>query len=108
MKLHIGDEILVTAGKDKGRKGKVEKVFPGKGLVLVPQLNVYKKTRRGYGDQKGGIFEVSRPLRVANVALICPNCKKATRVGYRVLENGQKERICRRCKRQVDKGETKQ
>ncbi|MBI4029063.1 MAG: 50S ribosomal protein L24 [Candidatus Blackburnbacteria bacterium] len=107
MKLHIGDEILVTAGKDKGRQGKIEKVIKAKNLVLVPQINVYKKTKRGYGDQKGGVFEVSRPLPVANVALICPNCKKPTRVGYRILENGQKERICRKCKRQITQKETK-
>lgn len=107
MKLHIGDEIIVTVGKDKGRRGKIEKVIPRKDLVLVPKLNVYKKTRRGTNDQKGGIFEISRPLRVANVALVCPSCKKVTRVGYRVLENGQKERICRKCKRQVDKTEIK-
>ena len=108
MKLHIGDTILVTAGKDKGRQGQIGKVIKAKNLVLVPEVNVYKKTRRGYGDQKGGVFEISRPLPVANVALICPSCKKPSRVGYRVLESGQKERICRKCKRQINKKETKQ
>ncbi len=99
MKLRVGDEVLVTAGKDKGRKGKVDKVFPAVGRVRVTGLNVYKKTRRGVGDQKGGIVEFTRPLPVANVALICPNCGKPTRVSYKITKIGEKSRSCAKCKR---------
>lgn len=102
MKLRIGDEILVTAGKDKGKHGKIARVYPVAERVLVPEINVYKKHKKGIGDQKGGVFELSRPLSTAKVALICPSCKKPTRVGFRILENGEKNRICAKCKRQID------
>lgn len=108
MKIKIGDEILVTGGKDKGRKGKVEKVFPSRSAsksnkVFVPGVNIYKKTKKGYGDEKGGIFEISRPLPIAKVALICPQCKKQTRVGYRTDKDGTKTRICLKCDKSIDK-----
>lgn len=101
MKLRIGDEILVTAGKDKGRKGKIEGVFRKEDRVLIPGVNVYKKTRKSFGGEKGGIFELSRPLPIASVALICPNCDKQTRVSYRVDKRGEKTRICAKCKREI-------
>lgn len=101
MKLQKGDEVVITAGKDKGKRGKVEKVFPKKDRVLVPNVNVYKKTRRGFRGEKGGIFEFSRPLPSANIALVCPQCGKPTRVAYRVDKRGEKTRICAKCKREV-------
>ena len=106
MKLKIGDEILVTAGKDKGRRGKIERVFPKEGRILVPGLNVYKRHRRGLAGKKGGIIEFSRPLPVSGVAFVCPHCGKQTRVGFKILSGG-KVRICRKCKRQIDKKENK-
>lgn len=102
MKLRVGDEVLVTAGKDKGRTGKIEAVFPAGDRVAIPNVNVYKRHRKGLGEQKGGIVEFSRPLPVANVVLVCPHCKKPTRVGWRVLKNGEKTRVCAKCKRQID------
>lgn len=107
MKLRIGDEILVTAGKDKGKHGKVARVYPISERVLIPEINVYKKHKKGFGDQKGGVFEFSRPLPTAKVALVCPSCKKPTRVAYQVHENGEKNRICAKCKKQVDKEQEK-
>lgn len=101
-KLRAGDEVLVTAGKDKGRKGKIDKVFPGEGRVRVLGLNVYKKTRKGIGDQKGGIIGFARPLPIANVALICPNCGKFTRVTYKITKTGEKLRSCAKCKRIIE------
>ncbi|HBL51825.1 MAG: 50S ribosomal protein L24 [Microgenomates group bacterium GW2011_GWA2_39_19] len=97
MKLHIGDQIIVTVGKDKGRKGKVEKVFPETDKVRVAGLNVYKKHVKSYMGQKGGIVERFRPLPVSNVMLVCPECGKATRVGYRFDKIGSKDRICKAC-----------
>lgn len=105
MKLKIGDEILVTVGKDKGRTGKIGKIFPKKNKVLVPEVNVYKRHRRpvpALGIQ-GGILEFSRPLPIGNVVLMCPNCKKQTRIGYLVLKDGVKVRVCRKCGKQLDK-----
>lgn len=104
MKLKTGDEILITAGKDKGRRGKIEIISPKTGRVLVPGVNIYKKHQKGgLGGQKGGIFEISRPLLTGNIALICPNCHKQTRVGYKILKSGEKVRICQKCTRQIDK-----
>lgn len=103
MKLRIGDEVLVTVGKDKGRTGKIEKIFPKKSKVLVPEINVYKRHRRPVPALgiKGGILEFSRPMPVGNIVLMCPSCKKQTRIGYSVLKDGEKIRICRKCKKQI-------
>lgn len=102
MKLKVGDEVLVTAGKDKGRRGKIDKVFLKEDRVRVENINVYKKHVRGIGDRKGGVIEFSRPLPTSNVALVCPHCGKPTRVGYRVDKKGEKTRICVKCKRAIE------
>lgn len=97
MKLKKGDSIIVLKGKDKGRKGKVDKIFPKTGKVFIPGINVYKKHARKQSERKpGGIIEIVKPLPVANVALVCPKCKKPTRIGYQVSK-GSKTRICRKC-----------
>lgn len=100
MKLKKGDKIRVMSGKDKGRGGTIEKVLPTKNQVLVPGINVYKKHTRPRGQNKGGIIDVVRPLAASKVALVCPKCKKTTRIGYR-LEDRSKVRICRRCQEAV-------
>lgn len=102
MKFRKGDEILVTAGKDKGRKGKIEKIFPKRGRVLIANVNVYKKHIKKTSREPGTVVEISRPLPVANIALVCPVCQKQTRIAYRVEKDNQKTRICAKCKRQID------
>jgi large subunit ribosomal protein L24 len=99
MKLKKNDKVKITAGKDKGREGIVEKVFPKKGKILVTGINMYKKhakkrTERG----SSGIIDIAKPLSVANMALICPKCGKVTRVGYQIDKSGTKVRICKKCK----------
>lgn len=97
MKLSKGDLVVVIKGKDKGRKGKIEKIFPKTNKVLIPGINVYKKHARQQSEKKpGGIIEIVKPLPVSNVALLCPKCKKPTRVGYQIDKSG-KRRICRKC-----------
>lgn len=103
MKLRKGDQILVTSGKDKGKKGKIDELIPKKNQVVVRALNIYKKHRKAYGDQKGGIVELSRPLPTAKIALLCPVCEKPTRVNWTVAKNGEKTRTCAKCHRQIDK-----
>lgn len=97
MKIKKGDTIVVTAGKDKGKRGKVEKLF-NKGLaVVVAGINVYKRHMKKRDEKNtGGIIERPRPLPLGNVALLCPSCKQPTRIGYRMTKDG-KERICRKC-----------
>ena len=97
MKLKKNDQIIVLYGKDKGRKGKIEKIFPKANKVLVPGVNVYKKHLKAQGEGKpGGIIDKVFPLPVANVALLCPKCNQRTRIGYQITK-GDKQRICRKC-----------
>lgn len=97
-KFKKGDQVLVTAGKDKGKKGKIEKILPKLASVFLPGLNIYKKhLKKKDENQKGGIIEFSRPVPLANIALLCPKCGKATRIGYEI-KGKDKIRICRKCK----------
>lgn len=103
MKIKKGDTVIITTGKDRGRTGKVEKVDPWKSKVLVGGLNIYKKHVRAQSKEKpGGIIELSRPLPVGNVALLCPRCKKPTRVGYLLDKKEIKHRICKKCQGFID------
>ena len=96
-KLKKGDEVIITGGKDKGKKGKIEKIILSQNLVFLPGLNVYKKHMKKKDEKNpGGIVNFSRPLPVASVALICPKCAKPTRVGFK-LEGKEKKRVCRKC-----------
>ena len=101
LKFKTGDTIKITAGKDKGREGKIEKVISKESKVLIPGVNIYKKHVKGQQGQKGGIFEIPRPLGFAKIALICPKCKKVTRVGFKIVEKN-KSRVCKKCKKEID------
>lgn len=97
MKLKKKDEVIITSGKDRGKKGKIEKVFRKNDTVLLPGLNIYKKHLKKRDEKNpGGIISFSRPVPIANVSLICPKCGKPTRVGYQV-QGKEKTRICRKC-----------
>lgn len=101
MKIKKGDEVIVTLGKDKGKKGKIEKVFPKANSVVVTGVNVYKRhTKKQSQEGKGQIVELTKPLMVSKVALVCPNCKKPTRIGYR-FEGKEKKRICKKCQKEL-------
>ena len=101
MKIKKGDQIIVTGGKDKGRKGKVDAVFPKERTVLVPGVNIFKRHQKKRDEQhQGGIIEFARPLSMGKVAIICPKCGKPTRVGY-VISKGEKERICKKCEQRI-------
>jgi large subunit ribosomal protein L24 len=99
LKLKKGDTIRVTTGKDKGREGKVDFVDKTALTVLVTGVNVYKRHigKARTRDGKGQIFELSRPLAFSKVMLLCPKCKKPTRVGF-VEKDGKKLRTCKHCK----------
>ncbi len=100
LKIKIGDTVKITAGKDKGREGKIEKILKGES-VIVPGVNIYKKHVKGFEGQKGGIYELPRPLPFSKIALICPKCKKVTRVHFRIIEK-EKVRVCAKCKKELD------
>jgi len=101
MKIKKEDNVIILTGKDKGKEGKVEHVFSRINKVLVSGVNIYKKHVKGRDGQKGGIYDVARPLDVSKIALVCPKCKKPTRVGYKLIA-GEKTRICRKCGREIN------
>lgn len=96
-KFRVGDEIIVTGGRDKGKKGKIQSVLESENKIVIVGVNIYKRHKKASRTQKAGIYEVTRPISTANVAIICPKCGKTTRVGFQM--NGKtKERICKKCK----------
>ena len=95
-KIKINDTVKITAGKDKGQSGKVLKVYPIAGKVLVEGKNTYKKHVKPTGKEAGQIVTLSRPISVASVSVICPTCQKATRIGLEG-EGKTKVRICKKC-----------
>ena len=95
-KFRIGDEILVCTGRDKGKKGKIEKVLQRENKVVVTNVNVYKRHRKVAKNRPAGIYEIARPIQVANIALVCPKCNRPTRIGF-VIEGQEKKRICKKC-----------
>ncbi|MBU0619410.1 50S ribosomal protein L24 [Patescibacteria group bacterium] len=98
MKFKKGDTVKVLLGKDKGKTGKIEKLLPKKGRVVVSGVNVYKKhVKRQSEQQPGGIVELNRPLPISSVVLVCSKCSQPTRVGWSV-NNKEKQRICKKCK----------
>jgi large subunit ribosomal protein L24 len=105
MKIKKGDLVLVIVGKYKGKKGKVLRVFPKKNKVLVEGVNLLKKSIRPRREgEKGQIIEVPHPIDVSNVKLICPKCKQATRVGYRIEKTETKKiktRVCKKCQQVI-------
>ncbi len=99
-KFKIGDQVLITAGKDKSKKNKIEKILPRENKVIVAGVNLYKRHRKATRNQAAGIYEVIRPINVANVAIICPKCTKPTRVGF-IYDGKSKIRICKKCKGRI-------
>jgi large subunit ribosomal protein L24 len=102
MKLHTGDTVKVVRGKDNGRTGKIEKVFPKEAKVIVEGVNQYKRHVKGrMQGQKSEIITLTKPLPVSNVMLQCPKCKKTARVGYKILKDGNKTRVCKKCNAEI-------
>jgi len=106
MKIKKGDTILVTAGKDKGKKAKVLKALPKDGKLLIESVNIIKKHQKARKQgEKGEIIKKPAPIDASNVKIVCPKCSKASRVGYIVSENSKKKetksRICKKCNQEI-------
>jgi large subunit ribosomal protein L24 len=99
------DTVLVTTGKDRGKRGRVLKVLPEKNRVIVEGVNFIKRHTKPNPQKniKGGVVERESALHASNVQLVCPECGRPTRLGRRVLGDGRKVRICRKCEGVVDK-----
>lgn len=100
-----GDTVAVIAGRERGKRGKVLRVLRDSGRVLVEHVNMIKKHQRPTQKlRQGGIIEREGPLALSNVLLVCAACGKASRAGIKVLTDGRKVRVCKRCGESMDKG----
>ncbi len=99
-KIKKKDIVVVISGKDKGKKGEVLKVLKDD-KIIVSKVNVVKKHMRPTQTQPGGIKEIEKPIPICKVKLICPKCNQPTKVGFTFLPNGQKVRMCKKCKEMI-------
>jgi large subunit ribosomal protein L24 len=98
MHIRVDDLVEVIAGNDRGERAKVLRVIPKRGKLIVEGVNrVYKHMRRSQRNPQGGRLSKEMPINQSNVLLVCPQCQKATRTGARVLDDGGKERWCKKC-----------
>jgi len=103
VKIRKNDTVVIIAGKDKGKKGKVRRALPKEDRVLVEGLNMIKRhSRARRAARQAGIIELEAPIHVSNVMLLCNKCAKPTRVGFKILDDGKKVRICRSCQGEID------
>jgi len=103
MNIRKNDNVLVIAGKDKGKKGKVRFAYPKKNLIMVEGINLIKTHSRARAQvRQAGIIEREAPINVSNVMILCTRCNKPVRIGHRRLEDGRKVRFCRSCGEAVD------
>lgn len=103
LNVKTGDTVVVISGTDKGKTGAVQKAFPKTGKVIVSGVKMVKRHMKPRGmGQPGGIIEKEAAIPVSKVMLVCPNCKKATRVAHKFLENGKKVRACKKCNATFD------
>ena len=98
------DFVRIIAGRDRGKQGKVLQVYPKDGRLRVERIHMIKRhTRPTQQMQQGGIIEREGTIHISNVMLLCTRCNRGVRVGHRVLDDGKKVRVCRRCGDVLDK-----
>jgi large subunit ribosomal protein L24 len=99
------DNVVVTTGKDRGKRGRVVRLEPEKNRLVVEGVNIIKRHTKPNPQKnvKGGVVEREAALHASNVQIVCPECGKPTRIGKRILDDGRKVRICRKCDGVLDK-----
>jgi large subunit ribosomal protein L24 len=103
MKIRKNDDVLVIAGKDKGKKGKVRFAYPKDNKVIVEGVNFIKKHTRATGQvRQAGVIERENKINVSDVMLVCSKCSRPTRISSKLLGDGKKVRYCRLCKEVID------
>jgi len=103
MKIRRNDTVVIITGKDKGKKGKVRRVFPKKNQLFVEGINMIKRhSRTRRAARQAGIIELEAPIHFSNVMLLCPKCGKPTRISLGFLEDGRKVRLCRSCNEAIE------
>ena len=102
-RIRENDTIEVLTGKDRGRRGKVQRIMTRESRVLVEGMNMVKRHQKASGDlRQAGIISKEAPLQISNVRLVCTQCNTGVRVGFQLLEDGRKVRVCRSCKQMID------
>jgi large subunit ribosomal protein L24 len=97
-RLKRDDEVMVVRGRDKGRRGKIQRILPDKGQILVEGINMVKRHyKAGVRGRQAGIVEKEMPMDASKVMPVCPSCEKPTRVSIKVLDDGSKSRVCKHC-----------
>lgn len=97
MRVRKGDTVQVIAGNDRGKQGKVLKVFPDKGRIIVEKVNLIKRHTRASRDvPQGGIIEKEGPIHASNVMLVCPTTGRPTRIGKEILSDGSRSRVSKK------------
>ncbi len=99
------DNVVVTTGKDRGKRGRVVRLEPEKNRLVVEGVNMIKRHTKPNPQKnvKGGVVEREAALHASNVQIVCPECGKPTRIGKKILDDGRKVRICRKCDGVLDK-----
>ncbi len=104
MSIRNGDQVVVIAGKDRGKRGNVTRVFPEANRVIVDGVNLVKRhLRRQPGSLQAGIIDKPAPLARANVMLVCPSCNQPSRESRTTLPDGTHARVCKKCGEIIDK-----
>lgn len=105
-RLHVktGDRVVVISGKDKGKIGNIKKAMPKENKIIVEDVNMITKAVRSnpMAGIQGGLVKFEAPINTSKVMLYCIKCEKATRISYKVLEDGTKTRVCKKCNEQFD------
>lgn len=99
-KLKKGDTVEVLLGKDRGKQGVVESIKGKDKKIIITGVNLFKRHVKKQGQIEGGIIEIAKPVNLSNIALVCPKCKKLTRVGFKFTDSG-KVRICKKCQGEI-------
>jgi large subunit ribosomal protein L24 len=103
MNIRKNDSVMVIAGRERGKTGKVLRVIPEKSRALVERMNLVKRHTRPRGAQQpGGIVEKEASIHISNLMVMCDKCNAPVRVGHKVLADGEKARVCRRCGEPID------
>lgn len=103
MQIRKNDSVMVISGKERGKTGKVLRVLPRKDSVLIERVNLVKRHSRPRGPQQpGGIVEKEASIPVSNIMMMCDKCNAPVRIGHKMLTDGAKIRICRRCGEALD------
>lgn len=101
--LKLNDKVEVIAGKDKGRVGKIIKIYSDTNKAKVEKINVVKRhVKPNMSNQQGGIIEMEAPIHVSNLMLICSKCAKTVRIKTSLLDDGTKVRVCKKCGESIE------